>query len=99
MMRHREKTINPLNVLKIRKVEFCPPYFETITIELTYNLSKALNEWIFDNLSGRYYIGDSIGLQDNDFDKKIHRKIKVGFENSKEMSYFMLACPLLKYNK
>lgn len=94
-----KKKINPLNVLKMRRVDFCPLHFETITISLAYNLSNVLNEWIFENLSGRYYIGDTIELTTDNASPQLHKKIKIGFENNKELSYFMLACPLLKYKK
>lgn len=91
----RKGKINPLNVLDIRRTEFCPPYFETISVTFSYNLLKALNDWIYDNISGRYYIGQTVELVDDD--SQFKNKIKVGFENPGDMSYFMLACPLLKY--
>jgi hypothetical protein len=86
---------NPLNVFEIRKVDFCPPYFESIHLPLRYNLLESIERWIDSSLKGRYYIGKSIGLVDNKIEKNL---IKVGFESQKEMSYFMLACPHLKYN-
>jgi len=89
-----KKKINPLNVLKARRVEFCPPYFETTYIDPGYNIAKAIDEWIFYNTSGRYFIGSSV-----DHTGPLKQKIKIGFEKSSEMSYFMLACPLLKYNR
>lgn len=85
--------VNPLNVLKVRRVEFCPPYFETVQIDPAYNLARAVDEWIFYNLSGRYFIGTSVDARDG----AIKQKIKIGFEKPSELSYFMLACPLLKY--
>lgn len=92
----KKDSVNPLNVLEVRRVEFCPPYFESITISPTYNLARALNDWIYENLSGRYYIGQTVDIGDSQGTKQ---KIKVGFENPTEMSFFMLACPILKYNK
>jgi hypothetical protein len=89
------KKINPLNVHYARRTDFCPPYFETVNIEPSYNIAKALDEWIFYNTSGRYYIGSSVDCESG----TIKTKIKIGFEKSSEMSYFMLACPHLKYNK
>ena len=86
--------VNPLELFEVRRVEFCPPYFETHVFETRYNLKQALESWIEDNLSGRYYVGSSVSLGSPSF-KNV---TKVGFEKSSELSYFMLACPHLKYN-
>jgi hypothetical protein len=88
------KKVNPLNVLDIRKVDFCPPYFETVTLNTRYNFLDALREWIHHHCSGRYYVGQTVSLDEKD---AIAILIKVGFEEKKELSYFMLACPHLKY--
>ena len=77
-----------------RRVKFCPPSFATLKIERSYNLEKAIINWIEDNLSGRYYFGIDVTL---DKDNKILSIFKVGFESHKEQSFFSLACPLLKY--
>ncbi len=92
----KRNKINPLNVLEARRVDFCPPYFETIVINPTYNLSKALEEWIYENCSSRYYVGNTVELGES---TSFKQKIKIGFENPSELSYFMIACPLLKYNR
>jgi hypothetical protein len=92
----KKDNVNPLNVLDARRVDFCPPYFDSISISPAYNLSKALDEWIYENLSGRYYIGHTVDLEST---RPFKSKIKIGFENPTEMSFFMLACPILKYNK
>ena len=88
------KKLNPLNVLNIRKVEFCPPYFETVTLNTRYNFLDALKEWIQHHCTGRYYVGQTVSLNETD---SIAIVVKVGFEEKKELSYFMLACPHLKY--
>jgi len=90
-----KKKVNPLNVHRARRVEFCPPYFETVAIETGYNIAKAIDEWIFYNTSGRYFVGKIVECDEG----PIRQKIKIGFEKSSEMSYFMLACPHLKYNR
>jgi hypothetical protein len=90
----KNNKINPLNVVDIRRVEYCPPYFETVEISPNYNLLRALNDWIFENMSGRYYIANTAAYVENN---PIKQKIKIGFENPSELSYFMLACPHLKY--
>lgn len=98
MTSHVNKTlkVNPLNAFGVRRTEFCPPYFETFTMETRFNLSKALNEWIYENCRSRYYIGLTVELSDV---VPYKQKIKIGFENPSELSYFIMACPLLKYNK
>ena len=89
------KDPNPLDVLGLRRVNFCPPHFATINIERKYNIDRAICDWIEDNLSGRYFFGTSIGFNDM---KNLSQLNKVGFEQEKELSFFMLACPHLKYN-
>lgn len=92
---HKLKEPNPLNLFEIRKCKVIVPYFEYISIPYTYNLEESLNKWILKNLKGRYFVGRTVDIlpQTN----KVESLMKVGFEDSKEMSYFMLACPLLKY--
>lgn len=92
---HTMKRPNHYNVFETRKLKNPSPHLDYITITLTYNLEQAINKWIVDNCKGRYYVGKTIALQDNTLN---HRLIKIGFENSKELAYFTLACPHLKYN-
>lgn len=89
--------INPLNVIEARRVEFCPPYFETVVINPSYNLNVAIDEWIYNHLSGRYFMGPSIEEATGTSSSGFKQKLKIGFENPSELSYFMLACPHLKY--
>jgi hypothetical protein len=88
------KEPNPLNIFNLRKVDQFPPYFDFINIPFTYNIQESIERWIESNLKGRYYIGRTVDLIDNKIQGNL---IKIGFEESKEMSYFMLACPYLKY--
>lgn len=90
----KKNKINSLNVYNIRRTEFCPPYFSNVAIDVSYNLTNAIDQWIQDNLSGRYYIGR---INELSIDNKIKTKIKIGFEKSSETSFFMLSCPYLKY--
>lgn len=90
----KQPRINPLDIFEVRRVDFCPPYFETTIFPLRYNVKEAISEWIEDNLSGRYYVGKTITSH-----KTMNSNVKIGFENTKELSYFLLACPHLKYNQ
>ena len=92
---HKLKEPNALNLFGIRRVHSLPPYFEAITIPYTYNIEDSLTKWITKNLKGKYYLEKTTDISVNS--NKIETLMKVGFENSKELSYFMLACPLLKY--
>lgn len=88
----RNGKINVLNALNIRKVNFPANHFAYISLDKfnpTYVL--RLDEWIFEHLNGRYYIGPSLGLVDNN----IKYLTKVGFELEKEVSFFKIACPYI----
>ena len=85
--------INPLNVLGCREVADPPPHFHYLHIDLKYNIVNPVKQWIYENLRNRFYLGECLQLADNQFVVKI----KVGFEEPKDASFFLLACPLLKY--
>ena len=72
----------------------CPSTFSTTNIRKQYNLESAICNWIQINLSGRYFFGAIVALNDGN---EIRQVYTVGFETSKELSFFMLACPYLKY--
>lgn len=90
--------INPLNVFGMRRTRFCPPHFESANVEMTYNMTRALESWIDENTSGRYFIGSKVepNMRGNS-GSRIKYSTSVAFENSKDLSYFLLACPYLKY--
>ena len=90
------KDPNPLDVLNLRRVSFCPPHFSITEMPRRYNMEGAICDWIDQNLKGRYYFGQNVTL--SKINNNIESHVIVGFENAKELSYFMLACPLLKYN-
>jgi len=54
---------NPLNFLDLRRVEFPARHFHFTTLE-KYNptLIKKIDDWIYTNLNGRYYVGQGIAL-------------------------------------
>ena len=91
------KEPNHLNFFEIRKAKHPLPYFEYIQIPTKYNLEISISKWIYDNLKGRFYIGSALTVQTKET-KSIAKVLKIGFENPKELSYFTLACPYLKYN-
>ena len=87
------KEPNLYNVFDVRLMDFCPSHFDTTTLSPRYNLQDSIRKWIEIKCKGRFYIGKTVDL----YDGKITSMIKVGFEDSKELSFFMLACPHLKY--
>jgi len=90
----KNKKPNPLEFFNLRKSEYLPPHFEVLSQPMIYNIQDSMSNWIDEHLKGRYYVGKSIDI---DSDNKIVSVIKIGFEDPKEASYFMLACPHLKY--
>jgi hypothetical protein len=80
---------NPLNLLDLRRVDFPAHHFYYMTVP-KYNPTyvKAVDSWIFNNLNGRYYVGQSIEL---DSTNSIIYVTKDGFEQEKEISFFLLA--------
>mgnify|MGYP000150330877 FL=1 len=90
----KNKTPNPLNVFEVRQVKSAPPHFEYVNLPMKYNLEESLVKWIKQNLKNRFYTGKNVSL---DSDNKLVQVLTVGFEETKDLSYFMLACPHLKY--
>lgn len=88
---------NKYDFYKCRKFKVPAPHFEYICLPQKYNLEQSLSNWINENLKGRYYIGKSLEVDTKDASSSIVTQIRVGFEDPKELSYFTLACPLLKY--
>lgn len=84
--------LNPLDVLKVRKTKNIPVHFVKTQID---NWFSEIEDWIKINLKGRYGI-NKIPHIDSSNSLKVHTF--VGFEDQKEMTYFMLACPHLRRN-
>jgi hypothetical protein len=90
-----KKEPNPLNVFEVRRVKSAPPHFDYINLPIKYNMEVSLTKWINKNCKHRFYLSRNVVL---DTERKVINVITVGFEENKDMSYFMLACPHLKYN-
>lgn len=84
--------INPLNVLGQREVEGPPPLFHYVLLDLRTSDILEIRNWIFQNLKHRFYIGETLVL---DNDNQFQKKIKIGFEDPKESSFFLLSCSFL----
>tara|TARA_B110000977_G_scaffold101412_1_gene132890 strand:- start:1281 stop:1559 length:279 start_codon:yes stop_codon:yes gene_type:complete len=89
------KEPNALNFFEMRRSNLPAPHFEYILLPTRYNLDQSLVKWIEQNLKGRFYVGKAVAVSSSN---NIENMTKVGFEEAKELSYFTLACPYLKYN-
>lgn len=90
----KNKKLNPLNIFEVRQVKSAPPHFEYVNLPMTYNIEDSMVKWVNNNLKNRFYIGKNVTLDNNN---KLIQVLTVGFEENKDMSYFMLTCPHLKY--
>lgn len=85
--------INALDVLKERKVDTAFPQFSKMKLsEGEWHLSDIEN-WITNKLKGRFFLQK---LPNVGADGKLKATTFVGFEDHKELTYFMLACPHLR---
>lgn len=77
---------NPLNVHNIRIVDHCPPHFYVVDFNL-YCKPKKIQDWIYENLSGRFFFGDVVTVE---YSKSMHLHKRAAFEIHSEASYFAL---------
>jgi len=80
---------NPLNLLGLRRVQFPAHHFHYTM--LGYKLpdkTQSINDWIYHNLNGRYYLGTKLSLDDTN---SIRYATNLGFEEEKELSFFLLS--------
>ena len=84
--------LNPIDVLKQRKVKTLPPHFSKVKIS-EGELFEGLEEWVRIKLKGRYCV-----VKQPSIDKtgNLRSTFFIGFEEQKELTYFMLACPHLR---
>ena len=86
--------ITAQDFFEIRRLKFEPPHLATIDLPHTYNMESAISKWIESNLKKRYFLKKAVSLTK---ENKIDTVLRAGFEDPKELSYFVLACPHLKY--
>jgi hypothetical protein len=90
--------LNPLEVLNKRSLSHIPPHFAKLKVEEGNQfLSQAgtIETWVRTRLKGRYSIAR---LPSIDKDGHLKTATFVAFEDQKELTYFMLACPHLRRN-
>jgi hypothetical protein len=84
--------LNPLDVLQQRKIRTIAPHF-VHTYLSDAEIFEGAEQWITNKLKGRYYICKKPVF---DKDSNLKSAYVVGFEDQKELTYFMLACPYLR---
>jgi hypothetical protein len=85
--------LNPLDVLDLRKLSRIPPHFFKTELKEGEIFNHDLEDWIKLKLRGRYSLRQ---IPTVDRDGKLKNSTYVGFEEEKELTYFMLACPNLR---
>jgi hypothetical protein len=83
VLKHGE--VNPLNVFGLREVGHCPPHFTRVFYVLMTS-ERNIKNWIYDNLSGRFWMGD---IYDPDSSSGTTSAC-VAFELGSEASFFTL---------
>jgi hypothetical protein len=86
--------LNPIEVLKQRKLTTVPVHFKKIAVSDS-EIWDGLEEWVKKKLKGRYFISRQPSI---DKSGNLRSTNFIGFEDQKELTYFMLACPLLRRN-
>ena len=87
--------LNPLEVLQERKVNVLPPHFAKHKLTNSRREVQNIQEWLREKLNGSYCVANYPNLDSSD---KLQSSTYVGFEDQKELTYFMLACPHLRRN-
>lgn len=85
--------INPFNILNIREVPVPAPHFEYIFLDHKLYNTRNIRMWILENLKNRFFINESLMIENNQYTIKV----KIGFESHAEASFFLLACPHLSH--
>ena len=87
--------LNALDILNHRQVDSVAPHFAKIKLADVDLVGSDVETWIRSKLVGRFYIKRQPGISQ---DGKLKTATYVGFEDHKELTYFMLACPHIRRN-
>jgi hypothetical protein len=89
MLKHGEA--NPLNIFGLRQLSHCPPHFERVQFDL-YTGGKAITDWIYENLEGRFYMGQATVSSSISVGSSVVQTV-VAFEQASEATYFSMFLP------
>jgi hypothetical protein len=84
MLKHGEA--NPLAVFGLRQLDHCPPHFTRVEFDLK-SPEKAISDWVWTNLTGRFWYGD---WYHKDGQGNVNFQKCVAFEIPSEASMFAL---------
>lgn len=84
MLKHNE--VNLLSVFGMRRMDHCPPHFTPVQFDIRV-AEKQITDWIWENLDGRFYVGDYYKESENG---NFSCQKLVAFEEPGEASYFAL---------
>jgi hypothetical protein len=83
--------LNPLNILNHRQLDILPPHFSKVKVaDEAVLFDSSLVNWINTRLKNRFCIVKHPSINSNG---QLKLATFVGFEDQKELTYFMLACP------
>jgi hypothetical protein len=85
--------LNPLDILKKREIKFLPPHFSKFKLSEFDSFDNSISDWIKSKLKGRFCL---VTIPNIDSSNSLKPSIYVGFEDDKELTYFMLACPHIR---
>ena len=83
--------MNPLNVLGFRVLSKIPKHFHTINVDVGCDV-PSLTRWIYNNLNSRFAVVQELLVTEQNH---MTESIKIGFEDARETTMFMLTCPYL----
>jgi hypothetical protein len=84
MLKHNE--VNLLTVYGLRELQHCPKHFTTVDFSLQVP-AKAISDWVWTNLSGRFWFGD---WYYKDAGGNVQMEKRIAFEIAGEASMFAL---------
>jgi hypothetical protein len=87
--------VNPLSVLRMRKLSFIPEHFKKIAVDVFTDI-KMLDHWINYNLNSRYAIKKQYTVDHNN---KMIEVLEIGIEDPREITMLTLGCPYIHGNK
>lgn len=82
--------INELDVIGSRKLDYIPKHFVRIKISNKDYHDNKIEYWIRNRLKNRYVVANCPSIDDQG---QLKVATYVAFEDQKELTYFMLACP------
>lgn len=85
--------INELDVIGGRKLDYIPNHFVKIKINNKDYHDTKIDDWIKNRLKNRYVVANYPSVDDRG---QLKVATYVAFEDQKELTYFMLACPYFR---